>query len=91
MVVVFLLLFVCYWCFLQGVHDLDNGVALLVAMGYKEEDCRRVLPTVENDVNRAVGVLLGEKEEDGGDGGGGKTSSATSATKTLEGKTGFFC
>ena len=69
------------------MHDLDNGVALLVAMGYKEEDCRRVLPTVKNDVNLAVGVLSGENEEGGGGGGGGgggKSSSATSGNKTLE-------
>ena len=45
-------------------------------MGYKEEDCRRVLPTVNNDVNRAVEALVLASEGGSGDGksGNGKSS-----------------
>ena len=28
---------------LQGVHNLENAVMMMVAMGYREEDCLRVL------------------------------------------------
>jgi len=54
---------------LQGVHNLENAVMMMVAMGYREEDCLRVLPTVHNDVNLAVEEL--SKDERSGSGGGG--------------------
>lgn len=46
---------------LQGVHDLDNGVSLLVAMGYKEEDCRRVSVILYlNYIFGYLGLLIGD-------------------------------
>ena len=53
---------------MKGSHDLENGMKLMVAMGYKEEDCARVLPLVQNDVNQAVCLLI---EESGGTDAGG--------------------
>ena len=72
---------------LQGVHNLENAVMMMVAMGYREEDCLRVLPTVHNDVNLAVEEL--SKDERSGSGGGGsegKESEKMSRSESGEGK-----
>merc|ERR1712166_1708353 len=59
-------------------------------MGYKEEDCKRVLPLVNNDVNLAVEKLLDENNTGNNDtsNGSGKSGEGKYDTKSSSSSSG---
>ena len=57
--------------------DLENAVAMCAAMGFDEKRAREVLPTVGNDVKRAIDLLSSDPNSDEGAGEGKSNKSSS--------------